>query len=504
VQLLTIQPTTDLSERLAAAARAEPPPVEAGSGRGIVICAGGTRLLTCAWLSIALLRRTFRCTLPIELWHIGPAEMGAPMRTLLEALDVRITDALNVARHHPIETLGGWQLKTYALLHSQFREILLLDADNVPVRDPSFLFETPEYAETGAVFWPDIVRLKAGNPIWQVTRLAPDTGPSFETGQLLIDRERHWRALTLADWINQNHLAFEDMLYGDKDACYVAWRMVGAPCHLIRHAPKRLEHTMCQRAPDGEVLFQHRSGSKWLLHGPNPRVEGFRFEAECFTLLAELRQLWDGTLFNPPERSAAAQAMERELIGLGRFRLAWLGSHEHVVTLRPQHVIEGGSPDERCWFVADGPELRVVARGLLTCALRRAEHGVWRGSAGPFTVELHPEVPPFARGLEAAAADGAAALIAVADRLLDRAGPQSRGDDSDLVVALATLAELDPALVAHLARRAEGPSHAAAAARAALTRGRASAASSAPPRRGSSWLATSGNISAQSEPIRRR
>ncbi|MGO9357464.1 MAG: hypothetical protein ACLP1D_07290 [Xanthobacteraceae bacterium] len=493
--------------RLAAAASAEPPPIGACSGRGIVICAGGTRLLTCAWLAVAMLRRRFGCRLPIELWHIGPAEMGAPMRTLLEVLEVRITNALDVARHHPIDSLGGWQLKTYALLHSELRQILLLDADNMPTRDPSFLFETQEFADTGAVFWPDIVRFKANNPIWQVTRLAPDSGPSFETGQFLLDKQRHWRALTLANWINQNHLAFEDMLYGDKDACYVAWRLLDAPFHLVRHAPRRLEHTMCQRAPDGEVLFQHRNGAKWLLQGPNPRVEGFLFESECFTLLAELRQSWDGTLFNPPERSAAAQAMERELIELGRFRLVWVGSHEHVVALRPQHVVEGGSPDERCWFVADGAdglELRIVARGLLTCALRRAEDGIWRGGAGTFSVELHSELPQFARDLDATAADSAAALIAVADRLLDRAGPQSHGDDSDLVVTLALLADLDAALVSHLERRGEGPSHAAAAVRAALTRRRASAGAPAPPQRGSGWLATSGNIATQSEPVPRR
>ncbi|MDR3466126.1 MAG: hypothetical protein P4M07_09295 [Xanthobacteraceae bacterium] len=498
-------PPSDLAARLAAAASAAPPPIGACAGRGIVICAGGTRLLTCAWLTIAMLRRTFACRLPIELWHIGPNEMGAPMRTLLEALDVRITDALTVARHHPVDSLGGWQLKTYALMHSEFREMLLLDADNMPTRDPSFLFEAAEFADAGAVFWPDIVRFKAGNPVWQVTGLPPDGGPSFETGQFLIDKERHWRALTLADWINQNHLAFEDMLYGDKDACYVAWRMVGAPYRLIRHAPRQLEHTFCQRAPDGEVLFQHRNGAKWLLHGPNPHIEGFRFETECLTLLAELRTLWDGTLFNPPQRSAAAQALERELSELGRFRLVWVGSHAHVVTLRPQHVVEGGSPDERCWFVADGangPELRIVARGLLTCALRRAADGIWRGTAGAFSVELHPEVPDFARGREAPAGE-TAVLLAAVDRLLDGAGPDSSGEQGDLAVTLAVLAGLDDALVPHLARRAEGPSHAAAAARAALARLQASPGA-AMVRRGSGWLSPSGNLSTQTEPVPRR
>ena len=33
-------------------------------------------MLTGAWVTIGILRRILRCDLPIELWHIGPEEMG--------------------------------------------------------------------------------------------------------------------------------------------------------------------------------------------------------------------------------------------------------------------------------------------------------------------------------------------------------------------------------------------------------------------------------------------
>jgi hypothetical protein len=33
--------------------------------------------------------------------------------------------------------------------------MIYLDADNIPLRDPSFLFETREYRETGALLWQD-------------------------------------------------------------------------------------------------------------------------------------------------------------------------------------------------------------------------------------------------------------------------------------------------------------------------------------------------------------
>ena len=31
----------------------------------------------------------------------------------------------------------------------------MLDSDNIPVRDPAFLFDSFEFKELGAVFWPD-------------------------------------------------------------------------------------------------------------------------------------------------------------------------------------------------------------------------------------------------------------------------------------------------------------------------------------------------------------
>ena len=76
------------------------------------------------------------------------------MRNLLEDLDVQTVDALEVGKRYTVTRLGGWELKAYALLHSRFREVLLLDADNVPVRNPEYLFDTPDYTAAGTLFWP--------------------------------------------------------------------------------------------------------------------------------------------------------------------------------------------------------------------------------------------------------------------------------------------------------------------------------------------------------------
>jgi hypothetical protein len=262
-----------LKAELAQAADASAPfPEDRFAGRGIVICAGGARMFTCAWVTIAVLRRHLGCTLPIEVWHMGSQEMGPPMRGLLEELGAQAVDAHEVARRHPVERLGGWELKAYALLHTRFAEVLLLDADNLPVRDPAFLFELPEYRECGALFWPDLVRLTRANEVWNIGDIAYRDMPSLESGQMVLDKARCWRALSLTHWINQRSDAFYQFLHGDKDTFLLAWLKLQQPFHLIRYQPKTLQGTMCQRDPDGVVVFQHRNWAKWILHGDNPQI----------------------------------------------------------------------------------------------------------------------------------------------------------------------------------------------------------------------------------------
>jgi hypothetical protein len=118
---VTPDPNAGPAEQLRQVVAEEHPyPAERFAGRGIVICAGGARLLTCAWVAINVLRRVVDCELPIQLWHIGPRELGELEAGLFAELDVEIVDALKVRRAWPARKLGGWELKPYALIHSRF------------------------------------------------------------------------------------------------------------------------------------------------------------------------------------------------------------------------------------------------------------------------------------------------------------------------------------------------------------------------------------------------
>jgi alpha 1,2-mannosyltransferase len=50
-------------------------------GKGIVVCAGGVKYITCAWVLISMLRHQ-NCKLPIEVWYAGN-EVSQEMMTEL-------------------------------------------------------------------------------------------------------------------------------------------------------------------------------------------------------------------------------------------------------------------------------------------------------------------------------------------------------------------------------------------------------------------------------------
>ncbi|HEX5454568.1 MAG TPA: hypothetical protein VFX06_12310 [Stellaceae bacterium] len=464
-----------LKERLRAASVAAAPfPDDRFRGRGIVMCAGGARLFTCAWVAIGMLRRHLGCALPIEVWHLGPDEMGLPQRALLEELDAQPVDAFEVAKRHPVDRLGGWELKPYALMHSQFREVLLLDADNVPVRDPGFLFDRPEFVDSGALFWPDIVRIAPNNAIWEISGTAFRDLPSFESGQMVLDKSRCWRALALTHRLNQDSDVVYRHLHGDKDTFLIAWLMLNQPFHLIPYRPKRLESTLCQRDPDGGLLFQHRNGAKWILDGTNPRIAGFRLEDECRALLDELATVWDGRIFNPPPRSQRARQLEAKLAGARVFIYTRVSSDARRIELRPDHRVVGAGENERYWCIADaadGPELRIEGMGLPCCVLKPAEAGIWRGRL------LQPPQMPVelaAIGGEAGDAESHGATsdgpLALVGSILDLGAsvPWDGETARDLVGSLRVLALLDPEVIECL--EAEGSRSPASSLRGRLVR----------------------------------
>jgi hypothetical protein len=282
--------------RMAAEAFLERIPSYPGTfrGRGIVICAGGTRLFTNAWICLNMLRR-LGCDLPVELWHLGRAELDREMASLVKSLRARCVDAHAVRKRNPVRILRGWELKPFTIIHCQFQEVLLLDADNLPVVNPAFLFDTPEFKSTGAIFWPDYGRLDPDWPTWELCGVPYRDEPEFETGQVVVHKEACWRSLQLCLWYNEHSDFFYKFTLGDKETFHMAWRKLGQPYAMPNHPVVNLDKAvMCQHDFEGRRIFQHRNGDKWDLWNDNRSVAGFSFEKECREYLNELRSRWSG------------------------------------------------------------------------------------------------------------------------------------------------------------------------------------------------------------------
>ena len=251
--------------------------------------------------------RHLRCTLPIQLWYLGRKEVSKEMERLMSKFGVECVDARPIIEKkvHPTNrpVKLGWVLKSVAIARCPFEEVIFIDADNFPVRDPSFLFQAPEYRKTGAVFWPDI-NVFTHPSMWRIFRVPPRDEPEFESGQIVVDKRINWEAVSLAEKINFRADVFFRLMWGDKDTFRFAWHKLGRnfampefPAQALQ-APGMGADMLCQHDFDGNRLFQHRNLYKWKLFGDNPWIPGFFFEYECRSFLKELRSAWNGRCTN--------------------------------------------------------------------------------------------------------------------------------------------------------------------------------------------------------------
>lgn len=247
-----------------------PPYPAQKSGRGIIIGAGGMLYFRCAWVCVSILR-TLGCRLPIEFWYLGHGEMDEEMIRLVEPMGVKCRDALEVTPQPRI--LKGWQLKPFSLIHSSFREVLYLDADNLPVTDPTYLFDHPAYSTQGALFWPDLPPQIAANSkihtvTWDLAAISWREGRAFETGQFLIDTNRCWAELNLCMHLNEHSDFWYRYVYGDKDTFKLAWHKKQTAYAMPDKEASWDHPSIWQYDPDGNTVFVHACrGKQNLMEG---------------------------------------------------------------------------------------------------------------------------------------------------------------------------------------------------------------------------------------------
>jgi hypothetical protein len=195
-------------------------------------------------------------------------EVNVGMKRLFEPLDVTFRDAGDLPWNHDgVVKRNAHGFKPYSLIHSRFREILFIDADNAVFRNPEFLFESAEFTANRAIFWPD--RWKETQMLG-ISELRRDFGvdaeadTEFETGQIVVDKEACWQALNLTLHLNRNNTYYYRYLYGDKETFRLAFDFHRTPYALISKPPSKRETLigaeLTQFGADEQPLFLHRIG----------------------------------------------------------------------------------------------------------------------------------------------------------------------------------------------------------------------------------------------------
>ncbi|DAZ97852.1 TPA: hypothetical protein N0F65_003279 [Lagenidium giganteum] len=234
-------------------------------------------VLISAFASVRSLRR-MGCTLPVEIWF-RTSEVSAS-HPLLQAL---VADGRVFLREIRDSRAQGFYTKLHAVFHSAFDRVLLLDADNFAVRDPTYLFDAAEFQATGAVFWPDYWRatdslfnIHGDSFLWQYFGLPFVDMFEQESGQVLIDRRRHLDALNVLMFYGFTEPRLHDelhLVWGDKDLFRFAWMKSNSTFHMIQRPAGAAgmydaEHdqfcgvTVVQHDPHGEIVFLHRNAQK--------------------------------------------------------------------------------------------------------------------------------------------------------------------------------------------------------------------------------------------------
>lgn len=378
-ELITPETALDFAEKYI---RAIPNYPGGFDGRGVVICGGG-KYFASAWVAIKTLRG-LGCSLPIQLWYLGPNEVDSAMRDILAPLGVDCIDACAVRERIPARILNGWEVKPYSIIHSPFKEVLFLDADNTPLHNPETLFESDEYRTTGALFWPDLGRLGPDRDIWRLCGVPYQDEPEFESGQIVVNKERCWAALSLCMWYNEHSDFYYRYVHGDKETFHLAFRKMEKSYAMPYCGVDRRNEMMYQHDFNGKLIFQHQK--KWDYYDDRFDSNIINGE-EAHSYMEELRRIWDGRIhcvrrFDPVGRSSKHMQIAQQLTET-IYDYELIGRESRPMVFCPDGTVGRGWADrEIYWDIVDSDGnvcLEISSEKDLTCRLFCDGESAWRG-----------------------------------------------------------------------------------------------------------------------------
>ncbi|KAG0372265.1 hypothetical protein BGX24_000479 [Mortierella sp. AD032] len=222
-------------------------------GKGLVFCAGDNQFEFVV-TSIQAIRNRLKSKLPIQVFHMGEGDLSKPRQKYLQdmAEGIEVIDVTTILDNEYMQ-LGGWAIKPFAMLASNFEEVMFVDADAYFLQDPAVLFEDPGYMATGALFFfdrtlfPDWTEgsnwLKSILPIMSSF---PRTSRMFnmltaheqESGVVVINKKNRFLGLLGTCKMNgkwERDLVTYTIFHGDKETFWTGFEMVQEPYAFMRN-----------------------------------------------------------------------------------------------------------------------------------------------------------------------------------------------------------------------------------------------------------------------------
>ena len=237
--------------------------------KGIVSSAGSSYLPLFV-TSLRMLRKT-GSTLPVEVFVKDQGEYEKVIcEKVLPSLNARclvLSDILGSQTKGKVD-IAHYQIKTFAVLFSSFEDVIWMDSDCFPLKDPEQLLSSEPFSSTGLVTWPDFWALSASPLYYDISRqsLPPMTSrASSETGVFLISKKSHFSTLLLAAYYNYYGPSHYFMLLsqgapgeGDKETFIHAASALGQKFYTVSEPVQAIGHPKGTKDEiSGSAMVQH-------------------------------------------------------------------------------------------------------------------------------------------------------------------------------------------------------------------------------------------------------